>query len=241
MATQYACVNGQVKRPEAQIDLLAYSSVHFQKIMFFSHVSVVRSPINPACSIAVPSTVARRCVGCRASPPGHGHPVVGIVIVDHGSRKQESNLMLEVGCMLTLQRCFPVLYGVGAPSPQEFARLYRTHTGRSIVEPAHMELAEPSISMAFDRCVEQGAQSVVVAPYFLSRGRHIQTDIPALVGQAAAKHPGVKYTIAEPIGLDLLMAQLIDNRHVLIWLHALSLGTGGPRHRRFAPAQGPRR
>ena len=36
-----------------------------------------------------------------------------------------------------------------------------------IVEPAHMELAEPSIATAFARCVERGATTVVVFPYFL--------------------------------------------------------------------------
>jgi sirohydrochlorin ferrochelatase len=41
----------------------------------------------------------------------------------------------------------------------------------------------------------------VVAPYFLSRGRHIQEDIPALVGAAQLKYPGTKCIIADPIGV----------------------------------------
>ncbi|PNG99739.1 hypothetical protein TSOC_014477 [Tetrabaena socialis] len=50
------------------------------------------------------------------------------------------------------------------------------------------------------------------APYFLSRGRHIQQDIPLLVAQAAEAHPGLSCVIADPIGLAPLMAQLISNR-----------------------------
>ena len=51
----------------------------------------------------------------------------GIVIVDHGSRRDESNAMLE-----------------------EVARLFgeRFRERFEIVEPAHMELAEPSIAAA---------------------------------------------------------------------------------------------
>ena len=48
-----------------------------------------------------------------------------------------------------------------------------------------MELAPPTIAEAFGRCVERGATLVVVAPFFLSPGRHWQEDIPALADEAA--------------------------------------------------------
>lgn len=58
---------------------------------------------------------------------------LGVVLVDHGSRREESNaLLLEV------------------------VRDFAASSGYSIVEPAHMELAEPSIATAFARCVERG-------------------------------------------------------------------------------------
>lgn len=41
---------------------------------------------------------------------------------------------------------------------------------------------------------------MVVAPYFLSKGRHIQDDIPALVAAAQEQFPGITCSIAEPIG-----------------------------------------
>jgi sirohydrochlorin ferrochelatase len=41
---------------------------------------------------------------------------------------------------------------------------------------------------------------VVVAPYFLSKGRHIQDDIPALVAAAQEQFPNITCSIAEPIG-----------------------------------------
>src|SRR5207248_6587793 len=92
--------------------------------------------------------------------------------------------------------------------------MYRAHAGKrfSIIEPAHMELAEPSISTAFDRCVARGAKRVVVMPYFLLPGRHWEEDIPRLTAEAAAKHPGVVYMVGAPLGLHPLIADVIESR-----------------------------
>lgn len=113
----------------------------------------------------------------------------GLVIVDHGSRRAESNRMLE-----------------------EFVERYRQATGHPIVQAAHMELAEPTIRQAFDRCVELGARRVVVCPYFLLPGRHWHQDIPQLTREAATRHPDVPYLVTAPIGLHPLMLQVVESR-----------------------------
>ncbi|KAE9451357.1 hypothetical protein C3L33_16773, partial [Rhododendron williamsianum] len=83
----------------------------------------------------------------------------GVIIVDHGSRRKESNLMLE----FYVSKIF---------ISDEFVAMFREKTGYPIIEPAHMELAEPSIRDAFGLCVKQGANRVIVSPFFLSPGRH---------------------------------------------------------------------
>lgn len=114
---------------------------------------------------------------------------IGIVIVDHGSRRAESNdLLLEV------------------------AELFRQTSGYTIVEPAHMELAEPTIAQAFARCASQGARLIVVHPYFLGPGRHWHQDIPRLAQEAAANHPGVRHLVTAPLGLHPLMIQIMQDR-----------------------------
>lgn len=112
-----------------------------------------------------------------------------LVVVDHGSRRSESNLMLE-----------------------EMARMVAEQVPYPIVEPAHMELAEPSIATAFASAVARGARMVVVSPYFLLPGKHWTEDIPALVEEAAAAHPGVAYLVAAPFGLHPLMAEVVRQR-----------------------------
>jgi sirohydrochlorin ferrochelatase len=75
-----------------------------------------------------------------------------------------------------------------------------------------MELAEPSLSVAFDRCVDRGAKLVVVFPYFLLPGRHWQDDIPRLVADAAKKHAGSQYLVTAPLALHPLMLSIIGDR-----------------------------
>ncbi|MBA2708860.1 MAG: hypothetical protein H0U59_13730 [Gemmatimonadaceae bacterium] len=115
----------------------------------------------------------------------------GIIIVDHGSRRAESNEMLEEVARL-------------------FAARFASHY--DIVEPAHMELAEPSIATAFDRCVQRGASRVTVCPFFLGPGKHWTSDIPNLTAAAASKHSGTEYHVAPPLGIDDLILDLLNKR-----------------------------
>ena len=74
-----------------------------------------------------------------------------------------------------------------------------------------MELSEPSISTAFDKCIQQGATYIICHPYFLSQGRHVQIDIPLLVKEAAEKHPDVGYKITAPLGMEEEVINLMCN------------------------------
>lgn len=115
---------------------------------------------------------------------------IGVIVVDHGSRRAASNEMLEELTRSSISERLEY----------------------DIVEPAHMELAEPSISTAFDRCVDRGATMVVIQPYFLLPGKHWNQDIPELAAEAAGRHPGVSYLVAAPFGVHPLMADVVSAR-----------------------------
>lgn len=112
---------------------------------------------------------------------------VGVVLVDHGSRKASANEAL-----------------------QDFASLFKRYTNYDIVEVAHMELAEPTIKDAIQSCYSQECSHIVVAPYFLSPGRHVVEDIPRLVSEVAEELDGVTIEIADPIGAFLMPIQMHD-------------------------------
>lgn len=115
--------------------------------------------------------------------------MTGIIIVDHGSRQEESN-----------QAFFKIV--------DRFARrgLY------PIVEPAHMELSSPTIAEAFDRAVARGATEIIVHPYFLLPGKHWHEDIPRLCEAAAKKHPGIRWKVTAPLGESDLILDVVAER-----------------------------
>jgi sirohydrochlorin ferrochelatase len=114
---------------------------------------------------------------------------IGVIIVDHGSVRAESNESLE----------------------RIVARFAAT-CQYQIIEPAHMELAKPDIADAFDHCVDQGAGHIIVIPFFLGPGKHWEQDIPALTTAAAQKHPGSSFRVADPIGMHPLIGDVLAAR-----------------------------
>lgn len=74
---------------------------------------------------------------------------------------------------------------------------------------AFLELAEPDISTAIAREVAAGAVEVVCFPYFLSAGRHVVKDVPAVVERSREAHPGVRITLERYLGAQQAMAALI--------------------------------
>ena len=118
-----------------------------------------------------------------------------ILLVDHGSRREEANVVVEevarqVSCRLA-------------------ERAPRTFT---FVQAAHMELAEPDVAGGIDACVAAGAEEIVVHPFFLGPGNHTTHDIPRLVEDATKRHPGVRVRISAPLGPHAKLAEVVLER-----------------------------
>jgi len=113
---------------------------------------------------------------------------VGILVVGHGSRRQEAN-----------------------DDVREATRQIARRGPFACVEPAFLEIVSPTIEEGFATLVERGASHVIIHPYFLSPGRHTRGDIPFNVHAAASQHPGVTYQITEPLAAhDLVIAASIE-------------------------------
>jgi sirohydrochlorin ferrochelatase len=112
-----------------------------------------------------------------------------ILLVDHGSRRAEANALLE-----------------------DIAGQIRKRAAESIVEIAHLEIAEPGIGEGIEACVEKGATHIIVHPFFLGPGRHTSEDIPAQVERAAQRHPNVRIRISEPLGSHAALIDVILDR-----------------------------
>jgi sirohydrochlorin ferrochelatase len=111
-----------------------------------------------------------------------------LLLIAHGSRQEEANAdLLHVAAGLRAR-------------------------GWSIVEASFLELAEPGIEEGGVRCVERGAERVILTPYFLSAGVHVRRDLAAARTRLAARFPAVDFRLAEPLGRHPLLLDVVAER-----------------------------
>jgi len=123
-----------------------------------------------------------------APEPGR-RPTTALLLIAHGSQHREANA--------DLHHVVAALHGGGR---------------YDIVEASFLELAEPTGDQGGARCVEQGADQVIVLPYFLSAGVHVERDLTALCRRLSARFPEVKFRLAEPLGQHPLLLDVLADR-----------------------------
>ena len=120
-----------------------------------------------------------------------------ILLVDHGSRREEANAQLET-----------LAVRVRAARPDLDIRC------------AHLEIAPPSVAETLDACAAEGVREVLIHPFFLAPGRHTSEDLPRLAREAGERNPGLHVRLGEVLGVDDIVTQA-----VLARINA-GLGTG---------------
>jgi sirohydrochlorin ferrochelatase len=81
------------------------------------------------------------------------------------------------------------------------------------VETAFLE-AKPSLAEAVAVLADSGVTHVLVIPYFLTLGIHLQRDLPVLVEQLAHIHQNVEIRITAPLdGHPSLVQVLLERAH----------------------------
>ena len=111
-----------------------------------------------------------------------------LLIIAHGSRRAESNTEIRA-----------LAQQVATLSAQSYA----------LVQCAFLELAEPSIPAGIQQCLDAGATSITIMPFFLSAGRHVVADVPQQVLAKLADYPAIEVKFAPYLGVSTLMPQLI--------------------------------
>jgi len=111
-----------------------------------------------------------------------------LLLVAHGSRRKQSNEEVVVLADKLKNNC-----------AQQFG----------IVHAAFLELAETLIPDGIKQCIEDGAESVIVLPYFLNSGRHVVEDIPGIVNETKQLYPDIEIKIAPHVGASDLMIELL--------------------------------
>ena len=135
--------------------------------------------------------VARRL--CRSRKRRGGRPPVPVVLL---SGHPEPGTLLQ-GCEEG-----QIDYLPSPPNPEILRARVQTF----------LELAEPDIPTGAARCIERGATSVRMLPYFLSMGRHVAEHLDGYRTRFAATYPNVSFTLCPPLGVHPKIVEVVLER-----------------------------
>lgn len=110
-----------------------------------------------------------------------------------------------------------LLFAHGARDPnwalpfEAVVRIVRVQRPTMPVELAFLEFMRPTLAEAGSRIALQGCTDVAVVPLFLGAGGHVRKDLPALLGELAATHPQVAWSLQPAIGeIDSVVQAMAD-------------------------------
>lgn len=112
-----------------------------------------------------------------------------LLIMAHGSRIPEANNAVH-----------------------EIAARVKKMTEFEIVEVSFREQHLPNIQQGVDACVAQGAQRILLVPYFLYLGAHVLEDLPEELVEAKKRHPGVEMVLGKHLGVHDKLAEIVVER-----------------------------
>jgi len=118
-----------------------------------------------------------------------GNEKRAILLLGHGSRASDANeAMYRVAQDLKEQEVY------------------------SIIECAFLEMSSPDIATGLTTCKAQGAATILIIPYFLHLGMHVQRDLPQIIGQWHEANPEVAVKQGNHLGYSPLLTQLVQQR-----------------------------
>jgi sirohydrochlorin ferrochelatase len=90
-------------------------------------------------------------------------------------------------------------------------RQLRERAGYEAVETAFLEGGRPDLAGAVKELSARGVGKIVVIPYFLTLGLHLQRDLPRLIIEIEGAHPGLNIEVTPPLdGHPAMIDALLD-------------------------------
>ena len=114
---------------------------------------------------------------------------LGLIVFAHGSSVPEAN-----------------------DAVRRVARQAAAQCAIDLWEAAFLELAEPDLAAAVRSLSEKGAGRIVVTPYFLTLGIHLQRDLPRLLEEVARSQPDVELVCSAPLDGHPTLVEILVER-----------------------------
>lgn len=157
-----------------------------KEVNLFEYFDPLRSPheypdgIKPTSPVTAPSALevvgddkeSSGSSGATNSNSNGKKKKIGVLLMDHGSKKEKSNARLQ-----RMAELYQLTLGTDEDEEDDT-------TPTMIVRAAHMEIAEPSIPQQLKVLKDLGVDEIICHPFFLSPGRHVKEDIPEIIGGA---------------------------------------------------------
>ena len=95
---------------------------------------------------------------------------------------------------------------------REIAAMVKEMTKFDIVEVSFREQHLPNIQQGIDNCVDQGAERIILMPYFLYMGAHVREDLPKEMAEAKQRYPRVEFVMGGHLGAHRKLAEIVAER-----------------------------
>lgn len=112
-----------------------------------------------------------------------------IVIIAHGSPKKEANVLEHLTEKLAL------VLG----------------KNKKDVKIGYLKHGNPLAQEAIHSLIKEGAQKIIIHPFFLSKGSHVSFDIPQMIENFKKHHPEVEILCTNPLGNHEKLVYLIKD------------------------------
>lgn len=113
----------------------------------------------------------------------------GYIVFAHGSRVEPANEAVRAAA-------------------GEFARA----GGFEYVLAAFLDLGTPDLEGAVVQLAGRGVRRIVVIPYFVALGLHLERDLPRIIEEIALRHSGVEVFVTPPLDGHPALVQILLDR-----------------------------
>ncbi len=113
----------------------------------------------------------------------------GFIVLGHGSKVAETIGILE-----------------------DITDLLRKRLKIGKVRYAALQFNEPDLPGVIADMSRDGVTEIVILPLFLVDGNHVREDIPGIIRQEQSKHPSIKIRLANHIGADVRITDILVDR-----------------------------
>lgn len=156
----------------------------------------------------------------------------GVVLLCHGSQRGASRD--ECSCAWAADGARFPAWCLGCPNTPVGLRQAGERLAQSLGEDAEqvivscLEFLPPHPPEAVSILADAGLDRVVIAPYLLGNGKHATLEMDEVLADIAAESPGVELRLAQGLGADSRIADLVRERIAALPTHPAPDGDGRP-------------